>query len=58
MSEPMTLPADRDLPPGRAARMRGELLRAARGRPRRSRRWLPALAAAVVVPPRASTAAP
>ncbi|MGA5299345.1 hypothetical protein ACPCHT_05420 [Nucisporomicrobium flavum] len=42
------LPAERDLPPGRADRMRDDLLRATRERPRRARRWMGAAVATVL----------
>ncbi|MEV4702130.1 hypothetical protein [Actinoplanes sp. NPDC049316] len=45
MTELLRPPADRDLPPGRAERMRHDLLRATRERPRHTRRWLAAAVA-------------
>ncbi|UQU68002.1 hypothetical protein COUCH_17705 [Couchioplanes caeruleus] len=45
MSDLPGVPADRDLPPRRAERMRQDLLRATRERPRHARRWLAAAVA-------------
>jgi hypothetical protein len=49
MNDLVTPPAERDLPPGRAARMRRELLAATRGPARHTPRWRPMIAAAAAL---------